>query len=199
MNTPLANLILQYRKISAILSKSVNPLLSSIKNNKVYGTNITYTTSGRITMQEPSIQNIARDFSIDQIEASPILISCRSIFEVPKGRCLISADFCQLELRILTHLSKDPTLVNVMKSSKDVFKMIAAKWNKINDEQVTEEMRNNTKQICYAIIYGMGSRTLSLALKTDEDSAVTLTETFHATYPGIRCVLNFFRKCDIFL
>lgn len=137
-------------------------------------------------MQEPSIQNVARDFTIDQIGLSPTLISCRSVFEVSNGRCLISGDFCQLELRILTHLSKDLTLVNVMRSSKDVFKMIAANWNKVQYDQVTEEMRDNTKQICYAIIYGMGNRSLSIALKINEDAAIMLTETFHATYPRLR-------------
>ena len=115
------------------------------------------------------------------------IISCRSAFKTPAGRILISADFCQLELRVLTHLSKDPILLNVMSSTNDVFRTIAAKWNKLhNESSVTEKQRNDTKQICYGIIYGMCIKSLAEQLKCDEESAESLLESFHKTYPGIR-------------
>lgn len=113
-------------------------------------------------------------------------MSCRSVFQTESGRQLISADFCQLELRILAHLSEDKSLIDIFNSEDDVFTAITAKWNKMPASNVTEKLRNATKQICYGIIYGMGTKSLAAALKCDEDEAITLSESFHKTYPGIR-------------
>lgn len=102
------------------------------------------------------------------------------------GRELISADFCQLELRVLAHLSEDESLIDIFYSANDIFTAIASKWNKIRETQVTDKLRNDAKQICYGIIYGMGIQSLATALKCDEDEANNLFESFHKTYPGIR-------------
>lgn len=92
-----------------------------------------------------------------------------------------------MELRILAHLSEDETLINIFKEANyEVFTSIAAKWNKISASQVTDNQRNDAKQICYGIIYGMGIKCLALALKCDEDEALNRYESFHQTYPGIR-------------
>lgn len=68
----------------------------------------------------------------------------------------------------------------------DIFRKIAAKWNKIDESRVTDEQRNQTKQLCYGIIYGMGNRALAEAMNVDEETAVQLSSEFHATYPGIK-------------
>lgn len=73
-----------------------------------------------------------------------------------------------------------------MNSENDVFTAIAARWNKITEEGVSEQLRNGTKQICYGIVYGMGMRSLAEALKCTEQEALTVSEQFHAAYPGIR-------------
>lgn len=99
---------------------------------------------------------------------------------------LISADFCQLELRVLAHLSGDESLKEIFSSVNDVFVSIAAKWYRVNEIDVTDKMRNDAKQICYGIIYGMGIKSLATAMKCDEDEALNLYESFHKTYPGIR-------------
>lgn len=114
------------------------------------------------------------------------IISCRSAFSVAAGRELISADFCQLELRVLAHLSDDDSLKNIFSSVEDVFTAITAKWNRIDQIQVTDQMRNKTKQICYGIIYGMGVKSLADTMECDEGEASCLIESFHQTYPGIR-------------
>lgn len=113
-------------------------------------------------------------------------MSCRSVFVAPTGRTLISADFCQLELRILSHLSQDEKLLNVVRGQTDVFTTIAAKWNRLPESQITADQRNNAKQICYGIIYGMGNKSLAEALEMDEADALHLSDSFHKTYPGIR-------------
>lgn len=113
-------------------------------------------------------------------------LSCRRVFEAESGRLLISADFCQLELRVLAHLSNDRSLIDIFKTQEDVFVAIAAKWNKVPATSVTEKLRDNVKQICYGIIYGMGTKSLSTAMKCDEAEASNLSESFHKAYPGIR-------------
>lgn len=113
-------------------------------------------------------------------------LSCRKVFETGPSRQLISADFCQLELRILAHLSDDRTLIDIFKTQEDVFTAIAAKWNHMAASDVTEKLRNTVKQICYGIIYGMGTRSLAAAMKCDEEEAINLSESFHRAYPGIR-------------
>lgn len=159
-------------------------------NFRIYGNSFSFTQTGRISMHEPNLQNVAKDFHTEHIER---VFSCRSAFAVKDSRCLISADFCQLELRVLAHLSQDPGLISIFSGMNDVFKSIAAKWNQVDEANVTDKMRNNTKQICYGIIYGMGITSLAIAMGCDEEEAQSLYESFHQTYPGIRyifCLLN---------
>lgn len=92
-----------------------------------------------------------------------------------------------MELCVLTHLSQDRKLLAVMNGGKDVFRGIAAKWNRIEDEAlVSDELRNYTKAIVYGVIYGMGAKSMAAELNVDEDMARTLMEQFHSTYPEIR-------------
>lgn len=150
---------------------------------RIYGTSYSFTQTGRISMHEPNLQNVAKDF---QTQFRPCVFSCRSAFAVNSNRILISADFCQLELRVLAHLSKDQSLISIFSTLNDVFTSIAAKWNKVPETDVTEKMRNNTKQICYGIIYGMGIKSLAVEMNCDEEEAQSLHDSFHQTYPGIR-------------
>ncbi len=116
----------------------------------------------------------------------PKTISCRSVFQPCAEKVLISADFCQLELRILSHFSNDIGLANVMRSRCDVFKMIASKWNNISEKDVTDKQRNDTKQMCYGIIYGMGVRSLAEKMNCDETEAQEQQNLFLKCYPGLR-------------
>lgn len=134
-------------------------------------------------MHEPNLQNVAKDFRTEFI---PKNFSCRGAFVVKPNRMLISADFCQLELRVLAHLSEDNGLMSIFQSPNDVFISIAAKWNKVTVSDVTDKMRHDTKQICYGIIYGMGIKSLAASMKCTEEEAQVLHESFHQTYPGIR-------------
>ncbi|XP_055853276.1 DNA polymerase theta [Episyrphus balteatus] len=186
IDSPIAQMIVIYRKLSVTVTKTIQPLLRCIVDNRIRSNSITFTSTGRISMQEPNLQNVAKDFEVTIGSSEKIKISCRSSFSPPNGRCLVSADFCQLEMRILAHLSQDPPLLQVMNSEKDVFTAIAAKWNKVTENSVSEELRNGTKQICYGIVYGMGMRALAESLKCNEQEARTVSEQFHAAYPGIR-------------
>lgn len=134
---PIADLILQWRKINSTLTRMIYPLLRTIRENRIYGCYVTHTATGRITMHEPNLQNLIKDFEIvNPITNEKMMISCRKAFKVNDDYCLVSADYCQLELRILAHLSKDHLLCNLMTKPGDVFKYIAAKWNNVEEIKV---------------------------------------------------------------
>ncbi|XP_062540713.1 DNA polymerase theta [Armigeres subalbatus] len=189
IDSPLAALVIAYRKIESNLSRTVEPLHRAIRDGKrVYGSSYCFTSTGRISMQEPNLQNVVKDFKVEIDPGQVEMFSCRSTFACSDpDRILLSADFCQLELCVLTHLSQDRKLLAVMHGGKDVFRGIAAKWNHIEDETlVSDELRNYTKTIVYGVIYGMGARSMAEELNVDEDTARTLMEQFHSTYPEIR-------------
>lgn len=136
---PISNLVILWRKVNFTRTKTVYPLIRHCKDNRIYGVYDHHTATGRITMHEPSIQMVPKDFCVvNPITKKEVLISCRSAFCVPDGCILVSADYCQLELRILTYLSKDEILTAIMKKPGDIFTSIAAKWNSIPEEMVSK-------------------------------------------------------------
>ncbi|CAG9765307.1 unnamed protein product [Ceutorhynchus assimilis] len=184
---PISNLVLVWRKINFSLTKIIYPLIRCLETNRLYGNYVTHTATGRITMHEPNIQMVPKDFTIcDPVTNVDVLISCRNAFSAPDEHILVAADYCQLELRVLTYLSQDELLMDIMRKPGDIFLSIAAKWNNVTEESVDEDMRQNTKQLCYGIIYGMGAKTLAEQLEISEDDALYFMETFRSTYPGIK-------------
>ncbi|CRL08644.1 CLUMA_CG021390, isoform A [Clunio marinus] len=185
LDLPIANYIMTWRTLSKTLS-NFQPMTKLIRNERVYGNSFSLTQTGRISMYEPNLQNVTKDFIVKFKDYDEI-VSFRSAFECSKGKLLLSADFCQLELRILTHLSKDSNLMSIMKSpGEDIFRKISAKWNKIDESDVTVVHRNQTKQLCYGIIYGMGNKALAETMKIDEEESAKVTAEFHAAYQGIK-------------
>ena len=101
------------------------------------------------------------------------------------GKTLLSADYSQLELRILAHLSEDAGLCSILgKSCGDVFRTIASSWKKKAAADVTDEERQHAKQICYGIVYGMGVKTLADQLEVTEEEALLFIDSFHSAYPS---------------
>jgi len=102
------------------------------------------------------------------------------------GSTLLSADYSQLELRILAHLSGDKGLCAVLsRRDGDVFRSIAAAWKKKKNElDVSDEERQQAKQICYGIIYGMGCKSLADQLQVTEEEAQLFVDSFHDSYPS---------------
>ncbi|CAH8648968.1 unnamed protein product [Heterobilharzia americana] len=185
-----------------------------------------YTATGRIVSTMPNLQAVPKDIIIEwpkllyktssnnrQLWPSPFdkvlsefpksneIIKPRCAFVTPAGGMLISGDFCQLELRLLAHFSKDSELLKLLSvecsshidqsmapnSESDAFKKLAAHWLNIpHPNQVTDVQRQQAKQICYAILYGMGAQTLSNQLNISEQTAQKLIDSFLQTYPGVQ-------------
>lgn len=187
---PIAAKILQYRKLKATAANILKPILRKLEESRsirLHCNSFSLTSTGRISMQEPCIQNVPKDFEVScPDKKEEIIFSCRSIFIASDDKCFVSADYWQLELRVLTHLSQDKNLLKITKTKSDIFKLIASEWFKIDYINIEESQRNQAKQICYGIIYGMGIKTLAEALQINENEAIILFEKFHSSFPGIR-------------
>ncbi|KAF4098560.1 DNA polymerase theta [Onychostoma macrolepis] len=121
----------------------------------------------------------------------PFSVSMRHAFVPFSGGLILAADYSQLELRILAHLSQDRRLLHVLNSGTDVFKSIAAEWKMVDPASVDDNMRQQAKQICYGIIYGMGAKSLGEQMGIEENDAACYIETFKSRYTGIQ---NFLRE-----
>ncbi|XP_044589715.1 DNA polymerase theta-like [Cotesia glomerata] len=183
-NHPVAKMIIYWRKLNNIHVRNICPLLQHAEgSNRIHGNCYTTTETGRISMHEPNLQNVPRDFNAPD---NSKLFSIRTAFIPALGNILLSADYCQLELRILAHFSQEPKLCSVLKKPGDVFKNIAARWYNTTESRVDDTMRQRAKQLCYGMIYGMGIKTLAETLQVNETEAREFLETFMGAYPGIK-------------
>uniref|UniRef100_A0A8D0DFQ0 DNA polymerase theta n=1 Tax=Sander lucioperca TaxID=283035 RepID=A0A8D0DFQ0_SANLU len=117
-------------------------------------------------------------------------VSMRHAFVPFSGGMILAADYSQLELRVLAHLSKDQRLLQVLNGGADVFRCIAAEWKSVDPESVNDNLRQQAKQICYGIIYGMGAKSLGEQMGVEENDAACYIESFKARYKGINGFLR---------
>lgn len=135
---PIAEIILQWRKINTSLTNMVFPLIRLIENGRIHGCCVTHNSTGRISMHEPNLQTVPKDFEIvHPLSKTKVSISFRKVFVPRDGYVFVSADYCQLELRLLAYLSGDSLLCSIMKSGEDVFRSIAALWKNIDQTEVS--------------------------------------------------------------
>lgn len=168
--------------------------------SRIYTTAQIHTATGRVSFAEPNLQNVPRDFEIDFAEALPqeaqqvnngiIAVSMRNTFVPFEGGVMLAADYSQLELRLIAHLASDQRLIKLLNAGGDVFRMIAGSLNAVEPTAVTDVQRQQAKQICYGIIYGIGAKSLGEQLKVNEDDASVFIEKFKARFSGIRKYLK---------
>ena len=201
------NLVLEHRRLSTLMSKYLTvlpPLAISCKG--AYRLFPQYyqisTPTGRVVVDNPNLQSIPRD----QIflsknsdsdadadnqalkQADGVMRLClRNAFVAKPGHVLLSADYAQIELRILAHFSSDKNLLAIFNQAggRDIFSELAATWLKKSSQTVTGEERGQAKAICYGIIYGMGQKLLSNKLGVSVEQAAEHQASFHARFPGI--------------
>ncbi|XP_064321650.1 DNA polymerase theta isoform X3 [Phalacrocorax carbo] len=116
----------------------------------------------------------------------PFSVSMRHAFVPFSGGLILAADYSQLELRVLAHLSCDRRLVQALNRGTDVFKNIAAEWKMIDPEAVGDKTRQQAKQICYGIIYGIGAKSLGEQMGIEENEAANYIESFTSRYTGVQ-------------
>ena len=189
-------LILEWRRISNTVAKALYPLIKASVtysdtcngvHHRVYSTCEFHTATGRLSFCNPNIQNTPHEYIIDAeqgcnaVEYAPN-IAVRKVFHAYSNCVFVAADYCQLELRLLAHLSKDIKLQKFLCSEQDPFCLIAGEWLNIDAMKVTSQQRQQAKQICYGIIYGVGNKTLADQLTITEAEACSFIDTFKSKY-----------------
>jgi DNA polymerase-1 len=177
---PVPRKILEYRIMAKLKSTYVDalPLLVD-KNDRVHTSFVQVgTATGRLSSRDPNLQNIpVRDEAGRRI---------RKAFSAEPGKQLISADYAQIELVILAHLSRDENLCRAFRNGVDVHKATAALIFGTTGENVTADMRRVAKTINFGVMYGMGAFRLSNELGIPRAQAQTFLDAYNATYAGVQ-------------
>lgn len=226
---PLPGIILEWRRVSSTVTKTVFPLfkhavcythLGCIRIHPMYQI---HTATGRVATSDPNIQMVPKEYDIGSMtsegvqptsaiaallsESQALKHACqsdeaeenyssaskshscvcmRSVFIPFPGGVFLAADYSQLELRVLAHMSGDLKLQKFLNGTGDVFKMIAGEWLNMPPSAVSPQERQNAKQVCYGMIYGIGPKALSEQLSILEEDAAQFMESFKSKYPAMR-------------
>lgn len=173
--------ILRFRKVSKFLSTYILGILPHIDSNGKIHTYFkqTFTTTGRLSSIEPNLQNIPiRGDESREIRSMFIASSDENV--------LIDADYSQIELRLLAHLSDDPIFVDAFKNKVDIHTKTAANIFGVAENEVTSIMRRTAKIVNFGIIYGISEHGLSEDLKISYQQAREYIENYYAKHPAIR-------------
>jgi len=177
----LPKIILQYRTLAKLKSTYTDSLIK-IENPATQRIHTSYqqaiTSTGRLSSTEPNLQNIP----IKTSEGRRI----REAFVPEKGNVLISADYSQIELRIMAHLSKDKNLTNAFNKGLDVHSSTAAEVFGVNIENVTTEQRRSAKAINFGLMYGMSAFGLTRQLDIPRSDAQKYLDTYFERYTGVK-------------
>ncbi|CWQ24475.1 TPA: DNA polymerase I [Neisseria meningitidis] len=177
---PLPKIILQNRSLAKLKSTYTDklPEMISPKDGRVHTTYAqAVAITGRLASNNPNLQNIP----IRTAEGRRV----RRAFTAPQGSVIVSADYSQIELRIMAHLSGDKTLIAAFQNGEDVHRRTAAEVFGIAPENVSSEQRRYAKTINFGLIYGMGQYGLAKSLGIDNLSAKNFIDRYFARYPGV--------------
>ena len=177
--------ILAYRSFAKLKSTYIDALPSLVhpRTGRLHTSfNQAVTATGRLSSSNPNLQNIP----IRTVEGKRI----RQAFIAPPGRWLISADYSQIELRVLAHLSEDPTLVAAFRAGEDVHSRTASTIFGVFPEFVNEEMRRQAKVINFGILYGMSAFGLAKELELNQKLAQAYIDEYFRRYAGVKSYLD---------
>ena len=179
---PLPSLVLEYRKLTKLKNTYIDALPSMIneKTKRIHSNfSQTVTATGRLSSSNPNFQNIP----IRRAEGREI----RKSFKPFDSNFLIfSADYSQIELRIMAHLSQDKNLIDAFKSGEDIHTRTAANVFNINLNEVSDDMRRTAKIVNYGLLYGAGPFRMSQELGIPQKEAKTLIESYFQQYSGVK-------------
>ncbi|MGN0317294.1 MAG: DNA polymerase I [Lachnospira sp.] len=181
---PLVSKILEYRQLTKLKSTYADGLQSFIgEDGRIHSTfNQTITTTGRISSTEPNLQNIPIRMEMGK--------AIRKVFVPKEGYVFIDADYSQIELRILAHMSGDEKLISAYNKSEDIHRATASEVFGVPLDEVTAEQRRNAKAVNFGIIYGISSFGLSQDLSISAKEAKEYIEKYFATYPSIKSYID---------
>ncbi|MDD8060718.1 DNA polymerase I [Shewanella metallivivens] len=180
LDYPLPKIILEHRSLAKLKSTYTDklPLMVNATTGRVHTSyHQANAATGRLSSSEPNLQNIP----IRTEEGRRI----RQAFIAPAGRKILAADYSQIELRIMAHLSQDKGLLTAFAEGKDIHRATAAEVFGIHFEEVTTEQRRRAKAVNFGLIYGMSAFGLAKQLDIPRNEAQTYIDTYFARYPGV--------------
>ena len=177
---PVVGMILAYRELKKLISTYISALPSYInpETGKIHTTyNQTVTATGRLSSSNPNLQNLPIRSERGQLIRQAV---------IPDDGCLfLSADYSQIELRLMAHFSQDPHLVEAFRSGQDIHAATAAKIFNIPIEKVTKDQRRQAKTANFGIIYGISAFGLAQQLDCSRSEAKALIDGYFAAFPGV--------------
>ncbi len=181
---PLPRAIIEYRGLSKLKSTYLEPLPLSVgKDGRLHTTfHQAATATGRLSSSEPNLQNIPI-----RGEMGPEI---RRAFVAGPGKVIISADYSQVELRLLAHVSGDPGLIDAFEKDQDIHTRTAAEVFGVPPEQVTGDQRRAAKMVNFGIAYGLSAHGLSTRLDIPGEEAKGIIDRYFERYAGIRRYLD---------
>lgn len=181
---PIVDKILEYRTLTKLKSTYADGLAEYIgPDNRIHGKfNQTITATGRISSTEPNLQNIPIRMELGR--------KIRKVF-IPKEGCIfVDADYSQIELRLLAHMSGDDTLIEAYKEDSDIHKITASKVFNTPLDKVTPKQRSNAKAVNFGIVYGISSFGLSRDLSISRKEAKEYIDEYFKTYKTLKSYLD---------
>ena len=181
LDYPLPKVLLEYRGLAKLkstytdkLPRMINPATGRVHTSYNQAVAIT----GRLASSDPNLQNIP----VRSAEGRRI----REAFIAPKGSVIVSADYSQIELRIMAHLSQDKGMLDAFANNEDIHRATAAEIFGVERDQVDSEQRRYAKVINFGLIYGMSAFGLAQNLNIERSAAQSYIERYFARYPGVR-------------
>jgi DNA polymerase-1 len=181
LDYPLPKVLLEYRGLAKLkstytdkLPRMINPATGRVHTSYNQAVAIT----GRLASSDPNLQNIP----VRSSEGRRI----REAFIAPKGSVIVSADYSQIELRIMAHLSQDKGMLDAFANNEDIHRATAAEIFGVERESVDNEQRRYAKVINFGLIYGMSAFGLAQNLNIERSAAQSYIERYFARYPGVR-------------
>ena len=181
---PIVDQILEYRQLTKLKSTYADGLSAFIsEDGRIHGKfNQTVTATGRISSADPNLQNIPVRTELGR--------ELRRVFVPKEGSVFIDADYSQIELRVLAHVSGDENLIEAYHSAEDIHAITASQVFRVPLEEVTPQLRRNAKAVNFGIVYGISSFGLSQGLSITRQEAAEYIEQYFKTYPGIKAYLD---------
>ena len=181
---PIVKDILEYRQLTKLKSTYADGLAAVIEaDGRIHSTfNQTITATGRISSTEPNLQNIPVRMELGRL--------IRKVFVPEEGYVFLDADYSQIELRVLAHMSGDETLIQAYREAQDIHRLTASQVFHVPFEEVTSLQRRNAKAVNFGIVYGISSFGLSQDLSITRKEAAEYIEKYFETYPKIKGFLD---------
>lgn len=181
---PLVSKILEYRQLAKLKSTYADGLANFIEEDGRIHTNFqqTVTATGRLSSTDPNLQNIPIRMELGRM--------IRKVFLPKDGYVFVDADYSQIELRILAHMSGDEMLIQAYREAQDIHRMTASQVFHTSFEEVTDLQRRNAKAVNFGIVYGISSFGLSQDLSISKKEAQEYIERYFESYPKIKEFLD---------